>query len=75
VSGPLPGAVHDLTAARIWGIMAELAASGLSCWATRATSARTASARPSSPKIRTKGSVCIGLEKRTIEVRQINRAY
>jgi DDE superfamily endonuclease len=29
VSGPLPGAVHDLTAARIWGIIAELAASGL----------------------------------------------
>ena len=29
VSGPLPGAVHDLTAARIWGIIAELTASGL----------------------------------------------
>jgi hypothetical protein len=29
VSGALPGAVHDLTAARIWGIIAELAASGL----------------------------------------------
>ena len=29
VSGPLPGAVHDLTAARIWGIIRELAASGL----------------------------------------------
>ena len=29
VSGPLPGAVHDLTAALIWGIVAELAASGL----------------------------------------------
>jgi hypothetical protein len=29
VSGPLPDAVHDLTAARIWGIMRELAASGL----------------------------------------------
>jgi hypothetical protein len=29
VSGPLPGAVHDLTAARIWGIVRELAASGL----------------------------------------------
>ena len=29
VSGPLPGAVHDLTAARIWGIMRELAAAGL----------------------------------------------
>ena len=29
VSGPLPGAVHDLTAARIWGIIGELAAAGL----------------------------------------------
>jgi len=29
VSGPLPGAVHDLTAARIWGILRELAASEL----------------------------------------------
>ena len=29
VSGPLPGAVHDLTAARIWGIVGELAAAGL----------------------------------------------
>ena len=29
VSGPLPGALHDLTAARIWGILQELAASGL----------------------------------------------
>jgi hypothetical protein len=29
VSGPLPGAVHDLTAARIWGIIRELAAAGL----------------------------------------------
>jgi DDE superfamily endonuclease/Helix-turn-helix of DDE superfamily endonuclease len=29
VSGALPGAVHDLTAARIWGIVRELAASGL----------------------------------------------
>jgi hypothetical protein len=29
VSGPLPGAVHDLTAARIWGIVKELAACGL----------------------------------------------
>ena len=26
---PLPGAVRDLTAARIWGILRELAASGL----------------------------------------------
>jgi hypothetical protein len=29
VSGTLPGAVHDLTAARIWGIVRELAAAGL----------------------------------------------
>ena len=29
VSGALPGAVHDLTAARIWGILRELAAAGL----------------------------------------------
>jgi len=29
VSGPLPGAVHDLTAARIWSIIRELAACGL----------------------------------------------
>jgi hypothetical protein len=29
VSGPLPGGVHDLTAARIWGIICELAACGL----------------------------------------------
>jgi hypothetical protein len=29
VSGPLPGAVHDLTAARIWGIIRDLAATSL----------------------------------------------
>jgi hypothetical protein len=29
VSGALPGAVHDLKAARIWGILRELAAAGL----------------------------------------------
>jgi hypothetical protein len=29
MSGPLPGAVHDLNAARIWGIVRELAACGL----------------------------------------------
>jgi len=29
VSGPLPGSVHDLTAARVWGIVRELAAAGL----------------------------------------------
>jgi DDE superfamily endonuclease len=28
-SGPLPGALHDLTAARIWGILRKLAAVGL----------------------------------------------
>jgi hypothetical protein len=29
ISGPLPGAVHDLDAARIWGIIRQLAAAGL----------------------------------------------
>jgi DDE superfamily endonuclease len=29
VSGPLPSATHDLSAARIWGIPRELAAAGL----------------------------------------------
>jgi hypothetical protein len=29
VSGPLPGSVHDLTAARTWGIIRQLAAAGL----------------------------------------------
>jgi DDE superfamily endonuclease/Helix-turn-helix of DDE superfamily endonuclease len=29
VSGPLPGSVHDLTAARTWGIVRALAAAGL----------------------------------------------
>src|ERR1700745_1911407 len=29
VSGPLPGAVHDLAATRIWGTIRELAAAGL----------------------------------------------
>jgi hypothetical protein len=29
VSGAWPGAVHDLTATRIWGIVADLAASGM----------------------------------------------
>jgi hypothetical protein len=28
-SGPLPGAAHDLTCARIWGIIRRLAAAGL----------------------------------------------
>ena len=36
VSGALPGAVHDLTAARIWGIIRELAASGLVVLADKA---------------------------------------
>ena len=35
MSGSLPGAVHDLTAVRIWGIIAELAASGLVVLADR----------------------------------------
>src|SRR5215472_15812946 len=35
VSGPLPGAVHDLTAARIWGIIRELAAAGLTVLADK----------------------------------------
>ena len=29
VSGPQPGAVHDLTAARIWGIIRHLATAGM----------------------------------------------
>ena len=38
--GPLPGAVHDLDRRpRIWGILRELAGSGLMCWRTRATQA------------------------------------
>jgi DDE superfamily endonuclease/Helix-turn-helix of DDE superfamily endonuclease len=36
VSGPLPGAVHDLTAARIWGIVRELADAGLIALADKA---------------------------------------
>ena len=35
VSGPLPGAIHDLTAARVWGIMGELAAAGLTTLADK----------------------------------------
>jgi len=35
-SGPLPGAVHDLTAARIWGIIRELEAAGLIVLADKA---------------------------------------
>jgi DDE superfamily endonuclease len=35
VSGPLPGAVHDLNAARIWGIVRELATAGLVVLADR----------------------------------------
>jgi hypothetical protein len=29
VSGPLPGSVHDLKAARIWGLIRELPTSGM----------------------------------------------
>ena len=36
VSGPLPGSAHDLTAARIWGIVRELAAAGLITLADKA---------------------------------------
>ena len=39
VSGPLPGAVHDLTAARTWGIVRELALPGWWCSQTRVTTA------------------------------------
>jgi hypothetical protein len=49
VSGPLPGAVHDLTAARIWGIIAELAASGLVVLADKGPS------RPTAPKTHVAG--------------------
>jgi len=35
VSGPLPGAVHDLKAARIWGIVRELGACGLTVLADK----------------------------------------
>ena len=35
VSGPLPGAVHDLTAARIWGILRALSAAGLTTLADK----------------------------------------
>jgi DDE superfamily endonuclease/Helix-turn-helix of DDE superfamily endonuclease len=36
VSGPLPGSAHDLTAARIWGIVRALAAAGLITLADKA---------------------------------------
>ena len=36
VSGPLPGSEHDLTAARIWGIVRALAAAGLITLADKA---------------------------------------
>ena len=45
VSGPLPGAVHDLTAARIWGILRGLAAPGWPSWRTRATPAPVSTSR------------------------------
>ena len=35
VSGPLPGSAHDLTAARIWGVLRELAATGLAVLADK----------------------------------------
>jgi hypothetical protein len=35
VSGPLPGAIYDLTAARIWGIVRELASPRLIVLAER----------------------------------------
>jgi DDE superfamily endonuclease/Helix-turn-helix of DDE superfamily endonuclease len=35
VSGPLPGSAHDLTAARIWGVLRELAAAGLTVLADK----------------------------------------
>ena len=47
VSGALPGSVHDMKAAWIWGIEPELAAAGSSRWPTRATRA------PSTRKSRT----------------------
>ena len=46
VSGPLPGTVHDLTAARIWGILRELVAAGLVVLATRATTAPVTTSAP-----------------------------
>jgi len=52
VSGPLPGAVHDPTAARIWGILRELAAAGLIVLADKGsvtTSARRTAAGTSPP--------------------------
>ncbi len=58
VSGPLPGAVHDLTAARIWGIIAELAACGLVALGDKgyrgeSTSARRTGGGTSPPRSRT----------------------
>ena len=59
VSGPLPGATHDLSAARIWGILRELAAAGLIVLAdkgyhgagqpTRAAGSRNRRRRPTAP--------------------------
>jgi hypothetical protein len=46
VSGPLPGAVRDLTAARSWGTICELAGAGLTCWPTRATPGLAATPTP-----------------------------
>src|SRR6266702_8612332 len=58
VSGPLAGAVHDLTAARIWGIIAELAACGLVALGDKgyrgeSTSARRTGGGTSPPRSRT----------------------
>lgn len=36
MSPALPGSAHDLTAARTHGIIDELAAAGLKCWADKA---------------------------------------
>jgi hypothetical protein len=41
VSGPLPGGVHDLPAARIWGITRQLVAAGLITLADKAHADRT----------------------------------
>jgi hypothetical protein len=40
VSGPLPGATHDLTATRIWASSGNWPPPDWSCWPTRATSAQ-----------------------------------
>jgi Helix-turn-helix of DDE superfamily endonuclease/DDE superfamily endonuclease len=47
VSGPLPGAVHDLTASRIWGSYESWPPPGYSCSRTRATTAPETTSAPS----------------------------